>query len=164
MEYGIEFTEDRFYSLGGCPSAKIVALLAAENGIRVDAEAVAKQKEKRFTQSIPQVQPIEYVTNVVWSNRNTLPMGVGSGSCRDVVRLVLEHLGIVDHFQCIVGSEDTARHKPDPDVFLEVARRLAVPPQDCHVYEDSDLGIEAARRAGMTWFDVRTVHTPRRHT
>jgi beta-phosphoglucomutase family hydrolase len=164
QEYGLEFTEDRFYSLGGCPPAKIVAILASEHGIKVDAVTIAEEKELRFTRSIFQVRPIEYVTNVVFQNHKKLPMGVGSGSPRSVVIRVLQHLGIAEHFECVVGSEDTERHKPDPDVFLEVAQRLKVPPSDCHVYEDSDLGIEAARRAGMTWFDVRTVHTPRRHT
>ena len=55
-------------------------------------------------------------------------------------------------------------HKPEPDVFLEAARRLGVLPAECRVYEDSDLGIEAARRAGMEWVDVRDWHTPRRIT
>ncbi len=164
LEYGLHFSEDRFYSLGGCPPTKIVALLAQEHGIEVDAVTIADEKEQRFTQSISQVRPIEYVTNVVFQNHKKVPMGVGSGSPRDVVRLVLEHLGIADHFECVVGAEDTERHKPEPDVFLEVARRLNVHPSACHVYEDSDLGIEAAKRAGMSWFDVRTVHTPRRHT
>jgi HAD superfamily hydrolase (TIGR01509 family) len=55
----------------------------------------------------------------------------------------------------VVASEDTTRHKPEPDVFLEAARRLGVAPEKCIVYEDADLGIEAARRAGMRFIDVR---------
>jgi len=54
-----------------------------------------------------------------------------------------------------VAAEDTARHKPEPDVFLEAARRLGSAPAECTVYEDTDLGLEAARRAGMHWVDVR---------
>jgi len=65
---------------------------------------------------------------------------------------------VSDWFDTIVTAEDTARHKPEPDVFLEAARRLGVAPQHCEVYEDSDLGIEAARRAGMQWVDVRKYH------
>jgi len=56
-----------------------------------------------------------------------------------------------------VAAEDTTRHKPEPDVFLEAARRLCVAPAECTVYEDTDLGVEAARRAGMSWVDVRTM-------
>jgi len=56
----------------------------------------------------------------------------------------------------IVGAEDTELHKPHPDVFLEAARRIEIAPERCRVYEDADLGIEAAGRAGMECFDVRT--------
>ena len=55
----------------------------------------------------------------------------------------------------MVAAEDTARHKPEPDVFLEAARRLNVDPAVCTVYEDTDIGLEAARRAGMIPVDVR---------
>ena len=47
------------------------------------------------------------------------------------------------------------RHKPEPDVFLEAARRLGAAPGRCFVFEDTDLGLEAARRAGMAGVDVR---------
>ena len=63
-----------------------------------------------------------------------------------------------------MASEDTAKHKPDPDPYLEAARQLGVMPQGCVVWEDSDLGIEAARRAGMQCVDVRAFHQPARVT
>ena len=77
-------------------------------------------------------------------------------------RLILERVGIADAFDTIAASEDTPRHKPDPDPFLEAARRLGARPERCVVWEDSGLGIEAARRAGMHWIDVRSFHTPAR--
>jgi HAD superfamily hydrolase (TIGR01509 family) len=71
--------------------------------------------------------------------------------------VTLRQIGVLEWFPVIVGAEDTVKHKPEPDVFLEAARRLQVAPDDCTVYEDTDLGIEAARRAGMRWIDVRTM-------
>ena len=67
----------------------------------------------------------------------------------------------VDWCGSMSGGQQS-RHKPEPEPFLEAARRLGVEPARCVVWEDSDLGIEAARRAGMTWIDVRSFHTPRR--
>ena len=61
----------------------------------------------------------------------------------------------------MVSSEDTQRHKPEPDVFLEAARRIGVAPSACTVYEDTDIGLEAARRAGMEWVDVRPLYQRR---
>jgi HAD superfamily hydrolase (TIGR01509 family) len=62
---------------------------------------------------------------------------------------------LADWFDAIVTKEDTERHKPFPDVFLEAARRMNVAPEKCLVFEDADLGFEAARRAGMQVIDVR---------
>jgi HAD superfamily hydrolase (TIGR01509 family) len=93
-----------------------------------------------------------------------VPIAVVTGGYHAVVQQILEQIGLLECFDAIVASEDTVRHKPDPDPFLEAARQLGVPPQGCLVWEDSDLGIEAARRAGMDWIDVRSFHQPRRLT
>jgi HAD superfamily hydrolase (TIGR01509 family) len=61
-----------------------------------------------------------------------------------------------------VTAEDTERHKPEPDVFLEAARRLKIDANDCLVFEDADLGVEAAKRAGMRCVDVRHFFQPKR--
>jgi HAD superfamily hydrolase (TIGR01509 family) len=84
-------------------------------------------------------------------------MAIGSGSSRRLVTHTLQTLGITDWFGAVVTADDTARHKPDPDVFLEAARLLGAAPSFCTVYEDTDLGLEAARRAGMTGIDVRPI-------
>lgn len=91
-------------------------------------------------------------------------MAVVTGGYQAVCRQILDRVGILDAFETIVASEDTERHKPDPEPFLEAARRLNARPERCVVWEDSGLGIEAARRAGMAWVDVRAFHTPARHT
>jgi len=100
------------------------------------------------------------VVNVVREHLGRLPMAVASGGFRDVVLRQLEQIGLHEVFDAIVCAEDTPRHKPHPDVFLEAARRLGVSPSECCVYEDADLGLEAARRAGMAMVDIRTWHTP----
>lgn len=82
-------------------------------------------------------------------------MAVASGGQRHLVELTLRQIGILDWFSVLVTAEDTTKHKPEPDVFLEAARRLKVLPAVCTVYEDTDLGIEAARRAEMRWVDIR---------
>jgi len=68
---------------------------------------------------------------------------------------VLEHLGIRSLFQAIVTSEDVIHQKPAPDIFLEAARRIGIAPARCRAYEDTDLGMQAIRAAGMEAIDVR---------
>lgn len=162
VAHGIEFTEDRFYALGGMPSDKIVELLSCEAGLALDGAAVAAQKEQAFLDTLHLLEPIAAVVEVARQNRGKRKMAVASGGFRHVIERQLRHVGIFDWFDALVTAEDTPRHKPEPDVFLEAARRLGASPAECLVYEDSDLGIEAARRAGMQWIDVRTLHTPRR--
>jgi HAD superfamily hydrolase (TIGR01509 family) len=159
---GVVFEEERFYALAGMPTDKIIALLSREQGIVLDPLALASEKEADFLEVIHLVTPIEPVVRIVREEHRRAKLAVASGGWTRVVRRQLEQIGYLEHFDAIVCAEDTARHKPDPDVFLEAARRLGVPPERCCVYEDADLGIEAARRAGMACVDVRDWYTPRR--
>jgi beta-phosphoglucomutase family hydrolase len=155
--YGFTFTEERFYGFAGQPTWRLVEMLAAEHGTTVDIHAVARQKEDDFLKLIHLVKPIEPIVAIARSSHRQKKMAVASGGWRDITRMQLQHAGILDLFDTIVTAEDTERHKPEPDVFLEAARRLGVAPENCLVYEDAELGIEAARRAGMACIDVRTL-------
>lgn len=154
-EHDIPFPEDRFYSLGGRPSHSIVALLAEEHGKTLDAMAVAELKEQRFVEQLDKVQAIEPVAQIAREQFGNMPMAVASGGTRLVVSRILEQLGISQLFNCVVTAEDTEKHKPEPDVFLFAAKQLNIAPERCLVYEDADLGVEAARRAGMQCIDIR---------
>lgn len=77
------------------------------------------------------------------------PTAVASGSSRVAIEAVLPAAGLAGLFTVLVAAEEVARGKPEPDVFLEAARRLGVRPEDCAVVEDAPPGWEAARRAGM---------------
>ena len=162
--HGLDFDEDRFYSMGGRPTRDIVATLAREAGVEIDIDEAARLKEHSFLEQLGHVLAIDPVVDVVLRSRGRVPMAVVTGGYQRVCRQILAHVGIADAFDEIVASEDTQRHKPDPDPFLEAARRLGARPERCVVWEDSDLGIEAARRAGMEWIDVRSFHLPARVT
>lgn len=153
--FGVPFPETRFYALGGMPTAQIARLLFSEANTPVDTDDITLKKEAAFLTRMADVVPIEKVVAVARAGRGVLPMAVASGGQRSVVEQTLSQIGVLDWFSVRVTAEDTSRHKPEPDVFLEAARRLGVAPDVCTVYEDTDLGIEAARRAGMQWVDIR---------
>ena len=159
---GLELPEDRFYAMGGIPTHRIIATLAEEQRVSVDPYATAARKEEAFFELLHLLEPIPNVVAVAKKLRNQKPIAVASGGTRQGVERQLRHVGILDWFPVIVCAEDTARHKPDPDVFLETAKRLQVPPEKCLVFEDAELGIEAARRAGMDWLDVRNYFESKR--
>ena len=162
--HGLAFDEDRFYALGGRPTRDILAILATEASIEIDLDHASDLKEQTFMDHLPHVEAIDPVLAAVERARGQVPIAVVSGGYQAVVRQILKQIGLLESFDTIVGSEDTDRHKPDPDPFLEAARRLGVRPEGCLVWEDSALGIEAARRAGMAWIDVRSFHQPQRLT
>jgi HAD superfamily hydrolase (TIGR01509 family) len=87
-------------------------------------------------------------------------MAVASGGLKHIIEQVLEHLRIRHFFDAIVTSEDVKHQKPAPDIFLEAARRIGVAPENCRGYEDTDLGMQAIRSAGMEAIDVRDLLKP----
>jgi len=151
------WTEQRFYALGGVPTENIIAQLADELGMTVDVTAIADEKEHAFHESLHQVGPIDQVVAIAAQHRGKLPMAVATGSQRWSVERILNHLKIHDWFDTIACADEVERPKPEPDVFLEAARRIKIDPTRCCVYEDSDLGIEGARKAGMGVVDIRTM-------
>jgi beta-phosphoglucomutase family hydrolase len=153
----LHLDEGRFYALGGVPSRDILKVLAEEQGISLDALAVAREKEAVYVPFISQVEPIRLVVDIAREHFGKLPMAVASGGSRTIIQRVLEHLKIAPLFQAVVTNEDVLRQKPAPDIFLEAARRIGVAPEHCRAYEDTDLGLEAIRAAGMEAIDVRAL-------
>jgi beta-phosphoglucomutase-like phosphatase (HAD superfamily) len=157
----LHLPEDRFYALGGVPSRDILKMLSEEQGVAIDHLAVAREKEAEYLPLIAQVEPINMVVGVARANFGKVPLAVASGGTRSIIEQVLVHLGIRNLFKAIVTSEDVKNQKPAPDIFLEAARRIGVPPQLCRAYEDTDLGMQAIRAAGMEAVDVRELLTDR---
>jgi beta-phosphoglucomutase family hydrolase len=153
--YGLDFSEERFYELGGVPSRDILRMLSAEQQRPLDPLAASREKEAAYMLFLAQVRPVEPVAKIVRENAGKLPMAVASGGSQPHINEVLEHLGLLQYFKAVVTSENVKRQKPAPDIFLEAARQLGVPPQYCRAYEDTDLGLQAIRAAGMEAVDVR---------
>lgn len=155
--HGLQFSERRFYSLGGVPARDILRLLADEQGVVLDPRRVAREKAEAYLVLLPRVRPLPAILDVACQNRGRLPQAIATGGTRSVVEQVLDHLGIREWFDAVVTSEDVPRQKPAPDIYLEAARRLGVPPGHCRAYEDTDLGLQAIRAAGMDAVDVRPI-------
>ena len=87
-----------------------------------------------------------------------IPRAVGSSTPRKNIEAVLAQTGLAGLFDATVCGDEVRRGKPAPDIFLEAARRLGLPPTRCVVIEDAHVGIEAARTAGMPVLAVATTH------
>jgi len=87
-------------------------------------------------------------------------LGLASSSNRELIDLALELLGVKHRFKATVSSEEVARGKPAPDVYLEAARRLGVEPTHAAAIEDSENGIRAAKAAGIRVIAIPNPHFP----
>jgi beta-phosphoglucomutase family hydrolase len=152
---GIDFTEKLFYELAGVPTFRIVSILNEMFGTVMDPETVHTQKEEAFLKRIKQVTPILKVLKIAQQNFGKLPMSIGTGGVPDVVKLTLEAINADQYFDIIVTARDVKNFKPAPDTFLLCAERMGIEPQYCQVFEDSDLGLQAAIAGGMIATDIR---------
>jgi HAD superfamily hydrolase (TIGR01509 family) len=151
------FPEELFYELAGVPSDRIVEILNEKFGYSLHPKQIAAEKEALFLKSyLPKAKPIEPVVAIARRYKGRLPLAVATGGISTVVNSALKAINMIGFFDTIVTSEDVKHGKPAPDTFLEAARRLKVQPEHCMVFEDSDLGLEAAKRAGMTGVDIRS--------
>jgi len=155
-EWNCEYPEEVFYSWGGKPVRNIIADLNEINGLQMPIEELAARKEGLYLAQLPELKAIPEVLEHIEATHGRIPFAVVSGSTRDSVVGSLSALGLLDKFDTIVSADDYKHGKPAPDGFLLAAERLGVAPADCLVFEDTDLGIEAATAAGMASVKIPT--------
>ena len=148
-EYNCVYEEKLFYAWGGRPIREILRLLNEMQGLDMPIDEIAEKKEALYHQLLPQLKGIPEVIEHIDAQHGKIPFAVVSGSRRNSVIGSLSALGLLDKFDTLVCAEDYTRGKPAPDAFLLAAERLAVSPSECLVFEDTELGIEAATAAGM---------------
>ena len=148
-EWHCPFSEELFYSWGGFPVAKIISLLNEKHNLQMPVEEVAHRKEQLYYDQLPQLQPVPEVLEHIEARHGQIPFAVVSGSTRDSVEASLRALNLLDKFETLVCAGDYSKSKPDPDAFLIAAKRLSIEPHHCLVFEDTDMGIQAASAAGM---------------
>lgn len=148
-EWNCDFDEQLFYAWGGKPPMEIVNELNRMQGLSMPVETVATRKEKLYFELLPQLEPVAEVLEHIEAMHRQIPFAVVSGSTHESVVNSLTAIGLLDRFDLIVGSEEYARSKPAPDAYLTAAQRLGVPPAQCLVFEDAEIGIQAATAAGM---------------
>ena len=148
-EWNCEFSEELFYAWGGMPVADIISTLNARRGLNMPNQQVATRKEQLYYEILPQLKAVPEVLEHIEARHGQIPLAVVSGSTRDSVTASLETLKILDRFETLVCAGDYRKSKPDPEPFLIAAERLGIAPADCLVFEDTDMGIQAATAAGM---------------
>jgi len=153
-EYGFEITPELFYSMGGIPVYQTSSILKEKFNKDFDPQEFADKKEANFLKNIHLAGPIQPVIKIIKEYAGKLPMACGTGGTRFYAVKTLANAGVLENFEHIVTAEDVENHKPSPDTFLKAAELMGVLPEYCQVFEDSKLGLQAAKAAGMIATDI----------
>lgn len=148
-EWNCVFDEQLFYTWGGTPVTEIISSLNERQGLSMSVEEVSSRKENVYLELLPQLKAIPEVVEHIEAQHGRIPFAVVSGSTRESVTASLVALKLLDRFNTMVCAGDYKKSKPDPECFLLAASRLGVAPETCLVFEDTDMGIQAAQAAGM---------------
>lgn len=148
-EWKCDFDERLFYEWGGRPTTEIIATLNTMRGLKMPVQEVADRKEALYYEFLPRLKAIPEVLEHIEAEHGRIPFAVVSGSTRESVEASLRCLNLLDRFETLVCAGDYKKAKPAPDAFLVAAERLGVKPEACLVFEDTEMGIQAARAAGM---------------
>jgi len=158
MKYGADIDNNFLRKHTGSPGWIIAEEIIKNCGLNgsVTIEQIMKEKMHEFFKLQHLIKPIEPVVDIVKKYFGKLPMAVGTGGHREAVERTLEITDLRKYFEIIVTANDVNSFKPHPETFLRCAELMHVEPEFVEVFEDADLGIEAAKKAGMNVTDVRS--------
>lgn len=151
--YGVTIDEPEWASMVGRRAVDNLALLSEKHHLEVDPAELVISKNAAYHDLIrhrENVIPMPGLYEAIDEARQAgLKLALGSSSVLGDIKIILKALSLSTTFDVVVSGDQVARGKPDPDIFLEVARRLAVHPSRCLVLEDTAHGVAAAKAAGM---------------
>jgi HAD superfamily hydrolase (TIGR01509 family) len=131
------------------PVVEIISSLGERHGLTLPIAEIQLRKEEMFYAHLSQMKAVPEVLEHIHAQYGQIPFAVVSGSTQESVRASLTTLSLLDRFETLVCAGDYINSKPHPEPYLMAAERLGIAPEDCLVFEDTEMGIEAATAAGM---------------
>jgi beta-phosphoglucomutase family hydrolase len=147
--YGIDFTPGLFATMAGIPAVGTIEKINELFGTSMDAAVVGHTKEREYEKLMHNMKPVEPVVQLMKKYYGKLPMSVGTGGYHRLAWKTMEILGLDKYIDILVSGEDVTHPKPHPETFLKCAEKMGIAPEYCHVFEDAELGMQAAKSAGM---------------
>lgn len=150
-KYGINFTFDMKKEFIGRGNTKMMEELNKRYNLPVTVEEMTKEKNRLYLDIALKSTPIypEMLKFIKMLVREGIPLALASGTSSSILNRLVYHLELQQYFDAVISSDDVGKSKPEPDIFLEAAKKIHTEPKNCLVVEDSAFGIEAGIRAGM---------------
>lgn len=154
-KYNFDFDPNIIHEMTGRPTIEFAKRIVEQYNVNEQPEVLVRLKQQSFWDLAHLLEPIDEVISIVKNYYGKLPMSVGTGASGKSAAVQLIELGLQDYFDHVISANDVEKHKPHPETFLKCAGLMNTEPQHCQVFEDGDLGISAAKEAGMLVTDVR---------
>ncbi len=153
-QLGIDFTHEHNEQLKGVSRIRSLEIILAIGNVTITQEEkdnLLLKKNEDYLTYIDKMDESEILDGVMpvlqYLKQNNQPIALGSASKN--ARPILEKVKILDYFDAIVDGNDVTNAKPDPEVFLQAAKKLNMPAEGAIVFEDSVAGVQAANVAQM---------------
>jgi len=160
---GVEFDEALALAMVGRNFSDCAAMVRARYGASYPVDALLDRWHAAYDAIVAQdgvtVKP-GAIALVDWLERNAIPRAIATSTRRERARGKLVDVGLLPRFHDLVAGDEVARGKPEPDIYVEAARRLGVRADECVALEDSVPGVRAALAARMAAIMVPDLHGP----
>ncbi len=161
LKYGVRISSEELHRYTGTTASFMFTELIKKYKLNTTFKKMFDEKEKiLFNLLRDNVKPTQGVMQLLMKlKRENIKLAIASSSHKKLINHILKQMDVTEYFDFVVSSEDVAYGKPDPEIFLKAASGLNVDPDECLVIEDSKLGVEAAKKAGMKCVGYRNPHS-----
>ena len=142
--FSYPFDRDFQYSLGGVPSLATVEMMNRRYGKSCSPADVAAFKKQAYEGLSHAPNLIQSTLAVFNHYKSVMPIAIGTGSDKQHAQWVLSEHGILEQLSALVTADDVVHGKPHPETFLKAAEQMGVAPKECVVFEDTEMGRQAA--------------------
>lgn len=158
-EYGVDFEYEEYKKLLGAKSTEIIEKYIDLN--EEETEEFLKKKEKAFNNLVDKkgmdaMPHIEQVLKII--KASNLKIGLATGAQRNKLDFVLEEVKLKHYFDVLVTADDVKKGKPDPEIFLKALEKLGVSVEEAVIWEDAELGVQAAKNANLKCIAITTTN------
>ena len=161
-DLGFDISSKELEKYVGTTNEHMFTDLKSKYNIKQSIEEIINYKVELTKRKVIQsdLEPIEGIKELLVHLKNkNIPTAIASSSPRSFIDVVVSKFNLQDYFNFIVSGEEVNNGKPDPDVYIEAAKKLGFPPEDCIVVEDSRNGVLAAKAAGMKCIGFQNINS-----
>lgn len=157
LKYGVVISADELHRYAGTTAEAMFTDLIRKYQLNTTFQEMVKIKERSFFRLLDEdAEPTKGVIGLINRLKTAeVRLAIASSSNKKWIEYILAKLRIASLFDSFVGAEDIKQSKPDPEIYLKAARALDVRPDECVAIEDAELGVQAAKRAGMKTIGYR---------